>query len=243
MTKSKQPRILVLDIETGPGKAFFWNLFDTYIPLERVIEPGRMLCFAAKFVGEKEVYFGSEWTDGRIQMLQRLTALINEADAVVTFNGDKFDFRKIRGEVIAAGLPPFAPPTSIDLYKTVRGLGYTSGKMDYVAQFLKLGSKTKHAGFALWRDVLAGCKKAQRKMTKYNIQDIKLTERLYKKLRPYIANHPTLRDNEGKVKCPVCGGTHHQHRGYRYTMYFKTARLECQNKKCGKWFQGKRTKV
>jgi DNA polymerase elongation subunit (family B) len=232
MTKSNKPRILVLDIETGPGKAYFWNTYDDFIPLERVIEPGRMLCFAAKFVGETTVHFGAEWITSRKEMLTRLRNLLNEADAVITYNGDKFDFRKIRGEFVANGIKPAAPITSIDLYKTARGLGYTSGKLDYVSVFLQLGSKKKHEGFGLWRKVLAGDLLAQSRMMRYNIQDIKLTERLYKKLRPYIENHPALHG----VHCSVCGAKKLQKRGTRKTRRMIYDRVECQA--CGHWDKG-----
>jgi hypothetical protein len=237
-----KPRVLVLDIETGPGKGYIWSLFDTYMPLERLISPVHMLCYAAKFVGEPTIYFGATWITDRKTMLERLTALLNEADAVVTFNGDKFDLRKIRGEVIAAGVTPYAKLTSIDLYKTVKMLGYTSGKLEYIGPFLKIGAKKKHAGFALWRAVLEGDERAQNKMMLYNVQDVRLTERLYKKLRPYMDNHPHL-VARARTSCPNCGGKHLQHRGFRYTRTFKIERLQCQNGACMAWSTGSRSKI
>lgn len=242
MSKSNKPRVLVLDIETGPGIAYFWNLYDDFIPLERLIQPGRMLCYAAKFEGDSTIHLGAEWNEGgRVQMLRRLTDLLNEADAVVTFNGDKFDLNKIRGEVIAAGVEPYAPVTSIDLYRTVRKLGFASGKLEYVGPFLKIGAKKKNSGFSLWRDVMNGDAKAQGKMTTYNIGDIRLTERLYKKLRPYLQTHPKLRDQPHT--CPNCGSHKMQKRGYRYTRTMKIERLQCQSVKCRAWSTGKRSKL
>jgi DNA polymerase elongation subunit (family B)/DNA-directed RNA polymerase subunit RPC12/RpoP len=240
VTKSK-PKILLLDIETGPGIAYFWNLYDDNIPLDRLIEPGRMLCYAAKWVGQPTIYFGAEWLSERKVMLTKLRDLLSEADAVITYNGDKFDFVKIAGELIVHGVKPCAPVTSIDLYKVVRKLGFASGKLDYVAPFLKIGRKTKHAGFRLWREVLAGDKKAQLKMTKYNIQDTRLLEGLYKTLRPYMQKHPHLRSTSGSYQCANCGSNHLQHRGHRYNRTTKVERLECQ--KCGAWNTGKRSKV
>lgn len=235
------PKILVLDIETGPGKAYFWNLYDDFIPLERLIEPGRMLCFAAQFIGQKRVHFGAEWNGSRTKMLEQLTTLLNEADAVVTFNGDKFDLNKIRGEIVASNIEPFSPVTSIDLYRVVRKMGWASGKLEYVGPFLNIGKKKKHAGFKLWRDVLAGDVNAQKKMMLYNIQDIKLTAKLYKYLRPYMDNHPKLRASEHT--CPNCGSHKMQKRGYRYSRTTKVERLQCQATSCRAWSRGKRSKI
>lgn len=249
MTKSKKssvdkPRILVLDIETGPGKGYIWSLFDTYMPLERLIDPGRMLCFAAKWYGEKGMVFASVWGSGRAEMLTLLRTLLNEADAVVTFNGDKFDLHKINGEFVAERIPPAAPVTSIDLYKTVKQLGFQSGKLEFVGPYLKIGAKLKHAGFSLWRTIMEGegvpRERARAKMERYNKQDIRMTAGLYKVLRPYITNHPHLGTGHAGT-CSVCGSTHLQSRGYRRTRSFIVQRLECQT--CGHWDTGTRTKV
>ena len=249
MTKSKkslaaEPRILVLDIETGPGKGYMWSLFDTYMPLERLIEPGRMLCFAAKWHGKKGYEFAAVWTEGgRAAMLYKLRALLDEADAVVTFNGDKFDLNKVNGEFVAERVPPAAPVTSIDLYKTVKKLGFQSGKLEFVGPYLKIGAKIKHAGFGLWRTIMEGegvkLERARAKMERYNKQDVRMTAALYQLLRPYITNHPRIRATHGA--CTVCGSTHLQSRGHRYTRMFRVQRLQCMA--CGHWDQGTREKV
>lgn len=249
MTKSKKssvvkPRILVLDIETAPGKGYIWSLFDTYMPLERLIEPGRMLCFAAKWYGEQGMVFYSVWGNGRVEMLTVLRDLLTEADAVVTFNGDKFDLHKINGEFVVERIAPAAPVTSIDLYKTVKQLGFQSGKLEFVGPYLKIGAKLKHAGFSLWKTILEGegkaLERAKAKMTRYNKQDVRMTAGLYTVLRPYITNHPHLGDGSGGA-CSACGSTHLQRRGARRTRAFLVERLQCQT--CGHWDTGKRTKV
>jgi DNA polymerase elongation subunit (family B) len=238
VSKTNKPKILLLDIETGPGKAYFWNLYDDNIPLDRLIEPGRMLCFAMRWYGDKKTAFYSEWTHTRQEMLTALRDAFAQADAIVTYNGDKFDFRKIRGEFVHNKIRPAAPAASIDLYRTVRGMGFASGKLDYIAKFLEIGQKTKHAGFKLWIGVLEGDKKARKKMQTYNIQDVNLLAKAYKRLAPYITNHPRLRAGSG---CTVCGSKHQQSRGMRHTRTMSYQRLECQT--CGHWDKGKGSKT
>lgn len=232
-------KILILDIETKPTKAYIWRAWDENTSPEKVIEPGGLLCWSAKWVGKPERIFYSEWGDGRHQMLNELHKLLNEADAVVTYNGDKFDLPIINGEFLLAGFKAPAPLTSIDVIKHVKKFGFLMNRLAYVGPLLDVGRKLKHEGFGLWVGVMNGDIKAQARMRRYNIQDVVLLERLYKKILPFIKNHPHLGDN--KHECGACGSNHIQSRGFSRTKYFKTQRLQCQS--CGSWSQGTRKKI
>jgi hypothetical protein len=233
-------KILVLDIETKPILAYVWRLFDQNIGLNQVADNGGILCIGAKFVGEKEKYFVSEWTDGHRGMMQGIHDLLSQAEAVVTYNGDKFDLPKINGQFLLLGMPPIGPLTSIDVYKTVRKMGFMSSKLAFVGPYLKIGAKTKHEGFDLWTSVLNGSKPAQKRMTRYCLQDVLLTEKLYLLIRPYMTNHPHMGNTKG-TSCPVCSSTKIQSRGYRRTKTFRIQRLQCQD--CGSWHDGVRQKI
>jgi hypothetical protein len=176
--------------------------------------------------------------------LKTIHEALSEADAVVTYNGDKFDLPRLMGEFVAAGLKPPPPIPSIDLYKAVKKLSYQSGKLEFVAPFLDIGSKVKHEGFRLWRAVMDGDPGARVRMEKYNKQDTNLLAKLYKKLRPYMTTHPHIhaRGVAGH-NCPVCGSTKLQRRGYRMTRAFRIERLQCQNETCGAWSSGVRHKI
>lgn len=213
-------------------------MWDVNISLDQLISPSRVICFSAKFQGTKEVYFYSEWEDGHDNMIRHAHRLMSEATAIVTYNGDRFDLPKLMGEFISLGLKPPAPPTSIDVFKTVKKLGLQSNKLAFVGPFLKVGRKVKHEGFSLWSSVLDGDEKARHRMTQYCIQDSVLLEKVYNKLRPYVKNHPHV----GKGgECGACGSTRTQSRGYRYTKTMKIQRLQCQS--CGAWSDGTRQKI
>ena len=236
MTK---PKILVIDIETKPALAYVWGLFDQNIGLNQLIEPGAPICFAAKFVGEPEIFFSADWTDGHDEMIRKVHALFSEADAVVGYNSDSFDIRKLMGEFLILGLAPPPPLTSIDLYKTVKQLGFQSGKLAYVAPLLGVGQKVKNEGFGLWAKAIEGDPVAQKKMMRYNIGDIRVTEKLYLRIKPYIKTHPFL--GMTKQDCGACGSSRVQSRGYRRTKHYLIQRIQCQT--CGSWSEGTRKKV
>lgn len=236
-----KPKILVLDIETAPITAYVWKTYNvSFIGPEQIIEPGRTICWAAKWVGKAGLYFMSEWDDGTEEMLYGMHELLEEADAVVTYNGDRFDLPKLNGEFLLAGITPPPPPTSIDVLKTVRKMGFSMNKLAHVGPLMDVGAKLEHEGFSLWAKVLDDDPKAQRKMQTYNEQDVVLLEKVYKKLRPFIRNHPHLGDTE-TAACGACGSGHLQRRGHRRTKAFSIVRLQCQT--CGAWCDGKRTKI
>lgn len=232
-------KILVIDIETRPALAYIWGAFKENIGHEQVVHPGGIICFAAKWVGSPEVFFYSEWTHGRAEMLREAHRLLEESDAVITYNGDKFDLPKLQGEFLLDGLPPLKPLTSIDALKAVKKNGFLMNRLAFIGPLLRVGGKIKHEGFSLWSKVIDGDEKAQDKMKKYNIQDVALLEKLYLKIRPYIKNHPHM--GEKKSECGACGSNRVQSRGFRRTKVYRIQRLQCQS--CGSWQDGKREAV
>lgn len=233
-------KILVIDIETKPALAYVWKLFDENISIDQLLEPSAPICFSAKFVGEKEIHFYSDWEHGHSAMVKAAHDLMSEADAIVTYNGDRFDIPKLNGEFVLEGLGLPTPVPSIDIYKTVKKLGFQSNRLAFIGPFLKLGAKVKNEGFGLWAKVLAGDDAARKRMKSYCIGDTKLTEQVYMLLRPYVKNHPFLGDAGGQV-CGNCGKPHFQKRGSRRTKAFFIQRLQCQS--CGAWQDGARTKI
>ncbi len=237
-----KPKILILDIETRPALAYVWRMFDENIGLDQLVEPSSTLSVGWKWLGKDKFEYADVWpvrsVKGRLKMLRRIHKAMSKADAVVTFNGNRFDLPKLTGEFLVAGMKPLGQITSIDVCRTTKKMGFTSGKLAHVLPLLGLGYKLDTGGFRLWREYMDGDKSARVSMRTYNEGDVRGLERLYKRVRPYITDHPYLGDFAGA--CPNCGGTHIQHRGYRKTRAFRIERIECQE--CGAWCSGKRTK-
>lgn len=232
-------KILHIDIEWAPATIYVFDPWNVHVTPEHVIDDGGLLCFCAHWHGSKEYMFFSKWDDGHEGMARAALKLLSEADAVVTYNGDKYDIPKLRGAMVLAGLTPPPPPTSIDLIKVVKRFGFLMNRLAFIGPLLNAGGKMKHEGFKLWRSVLEGDEKAMKRMMKYCIQDVKLLVNLYNRILPFIDNHPHLGDNKGD--CGACGSTHMQFRGFRRTKFFKVRRMQCQD--CGGWSTGTRQKV
>lgn len=235
----KDKKLLFLDIEWAPALVYTFDMWNSNASPEKVVDHGGMLCFCAHWSGSKEYMFFSLWEDGQKGMAEAALRLLSEADAVVTYNGDRYDLPKITGEIVLAGLSPPPPVTSIDVLKAVKKLGYNMNRLAYVAPLLGVGKKIKHEGFQLWRDVLDGKENAQKKMTRYCIQDVRILARLYRRLLPLIRNHPFM--GITKHECGACGSDKTQKRGLRRTKYFLIQRIQCTS--CGSWQDGTRQKV
>lgn len=234
-------KILVLDIETKPAQAYIWRAYgEQNVGVEQIIDPGAIICVGLKWLGERETYLYSDWEHGHEEMLKQVWLAMNIADAVITYNGDKFDLPKLQGEFLLAGFGPTPPVTSIDVVKSVRKFGFFVNRLAFIGPFLGVGAKIKHEGFDLWVKVMEGNVPAQRRMARYCKQDVKLLEKLYLKVRPFITNHPHMATVKAH-QCGACGSDKVQSRGYRRTKSFRIQRLQCQT--CGSWHDGKREKV
>lgn len=236
-------KILVLDIETMPAISYHWQLFDVNISLDQLITPSRIYAVGAKWVGQPDVYyFEAKRPSQQKRMLKAVHKLLMEADAVVTYNGERFDLPWLLGEFAKYGLPPPPPPTSIDLIKTVKKFKLQSNKLQYALTYFGLGSKVDTGGFQLWREVYEGSPEARELMQTYCIGDVHGEEALYGKLRPYIENHPYLGPAKVDHICSLCGSKSHK-RGERRSKFYAVDRMQCTNKACGHWDKGPRRKL
>jgi len=227
-------KILVLDIETKPSLAYVWDVWNVNIQPRQLLEEKEVLCFAAKWVGSKEIIYFSTFHDGRKDMLYAAWSLLDAADAVITYNGKKFDVPHLNLEFLKAGMTPPSPFKNIDLLLTVRHqFNFTHNKLDHVADKLGIGRKLEHEGFDLWLKCMKNDKNAWKRMKKYNIQDVLLTEKLYLKILPWIEQHPNYAAVFGDERCPNCASSRLEKRGLRYTLTGAYRRLCCL--KCGKW--------
>ena len=198
-----------------------------------------MLCFSAKWLGKKDIEFYSSWEHGMEGMLQAAADLFEKADVLVTYNGEKFDYPSFITEFLIFDIAPPPPPAHVDLYKFVRNqTRFFSNKLEHIADVLDVGHKMEHEGFGLWKKVMAGEAQAMKKMTAYCKHDVRLTEGVYKKLRPFITNHPNIGNGHN---CGKCGSERLHSRGWRLTALYRTQRLQCQ--KCKGWSLGKREKI
>jgi DNA polymerase elongation subunit (family B) len=230
-------KTLLLDIETSPNTVHCWGLWQQNVSINQIMESSKTLCYAAKWLGEEDIYFDSVQQSKPKTMLKGIHGLLESADAVIHYNGTKFDIPTLNKEFLLSKLLPPSPYKQIDLLRVVRSnFRFPSNKLDYVSQRLGLGKKHAHEGHDLWVKCMNGDKDAWKRMEEYNIQDVVLLESLYDNLLPWIKNAPNRNLYQDITGCPTCGSTHLQKRGTAVSTTGTYQRYQCRD--CGSWSQG-----
>jgi hypothetical protein len=217
-------RLLYIDIETTPLVVETWGAYESNAM--HILEHSKILGFAYAWNDGtvKTVYpaiqngsYVDFDEDAERPVLAELHALLDDADCVVAHNGDRFDIKKINTRLVKAGFPPPSPFLSIDTLKLARSnFSFTKNNLGELGLFFGLGGKLDHTGYALWRGCLEGDLASWKMMRRYNKRDVELLRDVYKILRPWAKNHPSILDM-GETGCPKCGSALLQKRGVRRT--------------------------
>lgn len=248
MNQTKEPRILIYDIENSPTVVTTWGLYEQNA-LE-TIEEWYIMSYAYKWFGEDKTHFVSlpdfkgysKNKHNDKALCESLYKLFEEADIVIAHNGDKHDQKKSNARFLFHGMLPPAPYKSIDTFKVAKKyFKMNSNSLNSLGIFLGVGKKVEHEGMPLWRGCMDGDMKAWSRMKKYNIQDVELLEKVYLKLRPWIDNHPNynLHSRPATPCCPKCGYKKLQRRGFSRTRVGIFQQYQCVGG-CGGWSTGER---
>lgn len=231
-------KILLLDIEISPTLVTVWGLWNQNININAIQGNSEVLSWAAAWHGADHVEYSSLGMTSKKNMLKEIYTLLEEADVVITYNGDRFDLKILNQEFMLMGWTPPAPYKSLDLLKTMKSrFRGTSNKLDYWLKRLGLGQKVEHRGYQLWLDCMNKVAGAYEEMETYNIGDVVQLEKLYDRVLPWIKNHPNRSVYEDSLVCPTCGGNHFQSRGFTTVSSLRYRRFQCQADGCGTWFR------
>jgi len=232
-------RVLVLDIENSYLVGGIWNLYPNAVSLDQLLDSGKMLCWSAKWLNEKEIMWCKHSSP---EFLEWLKALLDEADAVLTYNGRRHDLPFINRELLKANISPPSPYKHIDLFETVKKqFKFPSNKLQHILTELGLGSKVEHEGFPLWIKCLQDDAQAWKVMKRYNIADVRLLEKAYNKILPWITNHPNRSLFAEDTVCPTCGSKHLISNGYAATKTGKYMKFRCKD--CGHYSRTRYTEI
>jgi len=238
-TKTK---ILLFDIEISPSTGYSWRKFETNII--EYTEEWYILCYTAKWLNNKKMtvsalpQYKGRYRKSKVDdydVVLSLWHLLDEADVVIAHNAD-FDTKKANARFAFHGLKPPSPYKVICTLKVARKyFSFNSNRLDDLGEHLGLGRKIE-TNFSLWRGCMNGDMNSWRRMVRYNKQDVKLLEKVYLRMLPFISTHPNVNTlTKVNGSCPNCGSSNLQKRGFAITGATRKQRLQCIS--CGRWSQ------
>ncbi len=247
--KHPEPKALIMDIETSLDVLAAYGIREQRHNPDNILQDWFVICMCWKWLGGSKIYSTSLLDDLKrykkdplddYAVIKRMHEVISEAEIIIGHNIANFDWRKFMARVIYHKLPPIDRPLMVDTLKEARKIAaFTSNKMSYLAKYLKIENKLHHAG-DMWIRILRGDKKAVEEAVIYCRGDIKTTEEMYLRLRPYMITHPNagLWRADGIDCCKKCGSENIIGNGSRVTLTGKFKRYQCTD--CGSYMQGKR---
>lgn len=240
----RDPKIVFWDLETIPDwleiRKVYPRLSD-YPGLTLKASITSIICFGYKILGHDKAHCVNAWDfperwaaniNDDYEVVKAAYEVLKDADAVVTHNGKRFDWKYLQTRLVKHGFPPLAKVDHIDTCMVAKQhLLLFNNRLTTVGKFLVDEDKLENGGWDLWVRVCERDPEAQKLMSEYCIQDVALLEKVFRVMRPFMSNIPnhnlfTAEYTTGHV-CPSCGSTRINKYGTRITKTKVYQRYRC----------------
>lgn len=245
-----EPKIIVFDLETLPNlpeALKVWCQLSSFPGKTMKATITSIICAGWKEYGKKRTHCINAWdypnwevdVNDDKHVCEEIYNVLKDADAIVTHNGRRFDWKFLQTRLIYNGLPPLHNIPHIDTCVVARSnLLSFNNRLGYLGEWLVSDTKLENGGWDLWVKVYNRQKTAMRTMVKYCKQDVDLLEKVFDKLKPFVKNLPNRNHFKSQDKllkgeniCPTCGSIDLKYNGWAYTKTQKYQRILCKN--CG----------
>lgn len=241
----KQPKIVLLDLETCPvpEEVFkrlpsigMWNGRTFKAELHTILSFG----YKIEGVHDKAVCvnaweFGDSMDDAAL--VSFIYETLKDADQIVGHNSKQFDLKVINTRLLHYGMPPLAKDIKhVDTKISAKKLSLYSNSLANVAKFFGVQDKMTFTNkWDMWVRFAFGKEtdKDRKVMDEYCKADVDVLHAIYEKLMPFHGNNMVNRNqfSDGRGVCPSCGSTRLQKHGTKRTKTKEYQRLLCQD--CG----------
>ena len=204
-----------------------------------------VICFGYKELGWKKAKCINAWdfedwdedVNNDYKICKAAYEILKDADAVVTHNGKRFDWKFLNARLVYHGLPTLPKMPHVDTCLVSRTkLFLASNRLNDLAKFLGVEEKMENGGWDLWVKVLARQKTAMQTMAQYCKQDVEVLEQCFLRIRGLCDELPNFNLFSGdSMCCPKCGGHRIKKHGWKYNRTQKYQRYICMP--CGATFR------
>jgi len=236
--ETKQPKVLLIDIETTPLQVHCWGTWKQRIGHEQVINDWFMLSYSVKWLFDSKIHSSVLTPEEAIKkddsrIARELWKFFDQADVLIGHNIFGFDLPKAQTRFLINKLAPPSPFQVIDTLRVAqKNFRFASNKLDYIGQLI-LNDRKIHTEYQLWLRCLDGDPQALADMLVYNQKDVLLLEEAYVFLRPYIKSHPNMSiyQESHEPSCPNCGSANIDECGHYTTSVNQYLAFRCAD--CG----------
>lgn len=239
----RDTKTLCIDLEIAPRVAYLYGWYETSVLEE--IRPPILLAVGWKWLGEKHAHCLSLYDRKTVDpyndklLVNELWNLLDEANIVCAFNGNKFDIKQANTFFVRHNMTPPSPYKQVDpLVAAKRWFSFGCNKLDHLGKLLVNEGKTETTYKDCWKDLLEGNEKEKKQASKlmntYCARDVEVLEKVYLKVLPWMNNHPNMALYAGQPDiCPRCGQqSEFKVKSYRRTgMQINAIQYQCS--KCG----------
>jgi len=242
------PRIILFDLEIIPNlqealKA--WTSLSSYPGITLRASITSIACMGWKVFGEEAVHCINAWdypewledVNNDRRVVEAAYEVLHSADCVISHNGKRFDWKFLQTRLLYHGMTPLPKMHHVDTCaEAKKNIFALNNRLNTLAQFLTDEEKLEHGeGWKLWIRTYNRDKEAQDLMERYCKQDVLVTEKVFRKLRPMINSLPNfnLFSPLKEKACPNCGSSRLASNGKRYTATRVYRRYLCHD--CKKW--------
>lgn len=248
-----KPKIIIFDLEIIPDLPMalkYWTRLSSFPGKTLKASVTSICCAGWKYAGGSKTHcinawdFPSRWkkdVNDDYMVCKKIREVLLQADAVVTQNGRRFDWKYLQTRLAKHKLGLLPKIKHIDT-KVIASANmyFIDNRLGTMGEFLVDENKMDHEGWDLWVKTHGRDPKAMKKMEKYCKQDVKLLEKIYNELKPvakYIPNHDLYVDlddrEDGKIVCPSCGSNNTIFNGWHKTTVSTYRRVHCKD--CGSY--------
>lgn len=167
-------------------------------------------------------------------LVKHIKGLLDEADAAVAHNGDRFDIPEVVARLAHHRLGRPQPFIPIDTRKLAKKLRLPSYRLDDIADYAGLERKEQHQGWKTWKGFENNDPVQSALFEKYSKQDTEVLAQVFDWVRDYV-DIPRLNMQQwnGAYSCTHCGSIDVQLRGWYRTK--ATAKRLVWCKTCENW--------
>ena len=217
---TSDPRILALDVEMSFNVSYHYDQWKVNIPWTHVKHRQFMICAAWQWIGTNKIHTVSVLDDPNrfkknfrddYHVLKTLKDQIDDADAVIAYNGRRFDVKEINTGLVKHGLGPTHDYVMLDPIQIAKSKFRFKGgnSLANLCDFFRLPVQKGKVELCDWIGGTEGDRDSINKIVEYNKTDIPTMIGVWEKIKAYAPSKLNMNhfvDPKGlTVVCAQCG--------------------------------------